>query len=100
MQDVALLAVGVVQQREARRAVRVVFDGRDLRRNALLFAAEIDRAILLLVPAAAMPDGDFAVRVASAGALLRFDQRLFRRLLGDLALIEHGQEAPRRLCTD
>ena len=96
MQDVALLAVRVVQEREARRAVRVVLDGRNLRRNALLLAAKIDRAVLLLVAAAAMPDGDLAVRVASARALLRLDERLLRRLLGDLALIEHGQEAPRR----
>ena len=43
LQDVALLAVGVVQQRDARRAVRIVFDGRNLRRNSVLVAAEIDR---------------------------------------------------------
>ncbi len=42
VQDVALLAVGIVQQRDARRAVRVVLDGRDLRRDAVLVAAEID----------------------------------------------------------
>src|ERR1700722_3819912 len=42
-----------------------------------------------------MPDGDLAVRVASARAFLRLDERLLRRLLRDLALIEHGQEAPR-----
>src|SRR6476646_6119735 len=34
--DVALLAVGVVQQRDARGAVRVVLDVRDLGRNAVL----------------------------------------------------------------
>ena len=96
MQDVALLAVGIVQQRQTRRTVRIILDGRDARRNSLLLAPEIDRAVLLLVPAAAMPDRDFAVGVASARALLRLDQRLLRRLLGDLALIEHGHEAPRR----
>jgi len=57
-------------------------------------AAKIDHAVLLLVPAAAVPDGDLAVRVAPARALLRLDKRLFRRLLGDLALVEHGQKAP------
>src|SRR6185369_15154210 len=34
--DVALLAVGVVQQRDARGAVRVVLDVGDLRRHAVL----------------------------------------------------------------
>src|SRR3954454_15876648 len=34
-QDVALLAVGVMQQRDVRRAVRVVLDRRDLRGHAV-----------------------------------------------------------------
>src|ERR1700730_9037651 len=95
MQDVALLAVGVMQERQTRRAVRVIFNCRNLRRNAFLLTAEIDCAVLLLVTAAAMPDGDLTMRVASARALLRLDERFFRRLLGDFALIEHGHEAPR-----
>src|SRR5258707_15470052 len=95
MQKVALLAVSVMQERQPGRAVRVVFNRRDLRRNALFLTAEIDGAVLLLVAAAAMPDGDLAMGVASARALLRLDQRFFRRLLGDFALVEHGHEAPR-----
>src|SRR5882724_10550417 len=95
MQNVAFLAVRVVQERQTGRAVRVVFNGRNLRRNPLLLTPEIDGAVLLLVAAAAMPDGDLAMRVASARALLRLDQRFFRRLLGDFALVEHGHEAPR-----
>src|SRR5882762_4841336 len=95
MQDVALLAVGIVQQRQARRAVRIVFDGRNPRRDSFFLTAEINRAVLFLVSAAAMPDRDFAMGVASAGAFLRLDQGLLRRLLGDLALVEHGHEAPR-----
>ena len=45
LQDVALLAVRVVQQRQTRRAVRVVLDGRYLGRDAGLVAPEIDAAI-------------------------------------------------------
>ena len=44
---------------------------------------------------AAMVCGDFAVRVASAGALARFGERFFRRMLGDLALIEECQQSRR-----
>src|ERR1700677_1306077 len=95
MQDVTLLAIGVVQKRQTRRAVRVIFNRSHARRNSLLLAAEIDGAILLLVSAAAVPHGDFAMRVAPASAILHRDQRFLRRLLGDLALIEHGQEAAR-----
>ncbi len=96
LQDVALLAVGIMQQRDARRAVRVVFDRGHLGRDSRLVPAEVDRPVALGVATAAMPRRDFSVGIAAAGALLRFRQGLFRRLLGDLALIEHGQEAPRR----
>ena len=41
-EDVALLAVAVVQQRDVRRAVRVVLDRGDLRRHAVLAALEVD----------------------------------------------------------
>ena len=48
--NVALLAVGVVQQRDPRRAVRIVFDRRHLGRNARLVALEIDLPVGLLAP--------------------------------------------------
>ena len=40
--DVALLAIRIIQQRNARRTVRIVFDRRDYGRNAELVALEID----------------------------------------------------------
>src|SRR5258708_30678385 len=46
---------------------RVVLDGSDLGRHAILVAPEIDHAVLLLVAAAAVPDDDFALVVASSG---------------------------------
>ena len=61
--DVALLAVGVVQQRDARGAVRVVLDVRDLGRHAVLVVAtEVDDAVGALVAAALVPGRDPAVR--------------------------------------
>src|SRR5262249_61933511 len=69
-EDVALLAVRVVQEREAGRAVRVVLDGRHLGRDVRLVAAEIHEAVAALVAAAPEPDGRVALAVASARALL------------------------------
>src|SRR3954464_13183035 len=83
--DVALLAVGVVQQRDARGAVGVVLDVRDLRRHAVLVVAtEIDDAVGALVTAALVPDGDAAVNVATALAVQRLDERLLRLGARDL----------------
>ena len=42
-EDVALLAVLVVQEGDPSVAVRVVLDVGDLRRNAVLVATEVDR---------------------------------------------------------
>ena len=49
--DVALLAIRIVQQRDARRTVRIVFDRGDFRRNAEFVALEIDDPVSLLVAA-------------------------------------------------
>src|SRR5262249_47923175 len=46
--DVAFLAIQVVQQGDARRTVRVILNREDIRRDAKLVALEIDQAILLL----------------------------------------------------
>jgi len=63
-QDVALLAVDVVQERDARRAVRIVLDRRDLGGHAHLVAAEVDEPEAPLVAAAAEAAGDAAKVVA------------------------------------
>src|SRR6266849_6805986 len=82
--DVALLAVLVVQESDARRTNRIVLDPRHHGRDADLFAPEIDVAEHPLGPAAPMPDGDPPVHVAAAAPLLRAEQALLRRLLRDL----------------
>ena len=65
-EDVALLAVDVVEQREPRRAVRIVLDRRHPRRHVVLVATEIDDTIAPLVAAAAMARGDATAVVAAA----------------------------------
>src|ERR1700733_14416564 len=85
-----------MQKRQVRAAVRVVLDGRHGSRYAILVATKIYFAVLLLVTAAAMPPDDFALVVTSAGALFRLQQGLFRRLLGDMALVQDGHKPPRR----
>src|SRR5207302_4902034 len=53
--DVALLAVEVVEQRDAGVAVGVVLDGGHLGRHAVLAALEVDDAVTLLVAATSVP---------------------------------------------
>ena len=67
-EDVALLAVDVVEEGDARGAVGIVFDRGDLGGNADLLAAKVDDAVALLVTAAAEAAGDAPVVVAPAGA--------------------------------
>ena len=89
LQDVALLAVGVGQQRDPRRAVRVVLDRRHLRRNVELVPLEVDDAVHPLVAAAAPPRRQVPGVVAAAGAAHRLDQRLVRLLGRDLVEDRH-----------
>src|SRR4051812_15249961 len=83
-EDVGLLAVHVVEQRDARRAVRVVLDRGHLRRDPVLAALEVDDPVAALVAAALVARGDPAVDVPAAGLLQRRGQRLLRLRLRDL----------------
>jgi hypothetical protein len=68
--DVALLAVGIVKQSDAGRAVRIVFDRRHLGRDTELVPLVVDLAIAPLGAAAAKPNRDLSCAVAPADALL------------------------------
>src|SRR5439155_1404102 len=94
MNDVALLAIGIVQQRQVRAAIRVVLDGRHFRGHADFVATEVHLAVLFLVPAAAVPDHHFTLVVAPARTLFRLEQRLLRLLLGDVTLFHDGDKPP------
>src|SRR5262249_18877892 len=80
----ALLAVQVVQQRDARRAVRVILDGEDLGRHAWLVALEVNDAITPLDAAAPMARGDAALIVAPSLRDLLLDQRALGLAARDL----------------
>jgi hypothetical protein len=96
-EDVALLAVGVVQQRDAGGAVRVVLDVRDLGRHAVLVdPLEVDQPVLPLVAAALVPRGDAAVDVAATLLGQRDQQRLLRRRPGDLGEVGDAGAATAR----
>src|SRR2546430_2694405 len=123
-QDVALLAVRVVQQRDARRPVRVVLDRRHLGGDAELLPPEVDPPIAALVPPAlprpprggdatlpprevdppiaalvppALPPvGDVALVVAAARASQRLEQRLFGLALRDVGEVGDRAEARAR----
>ena len=92
-EDVRLRAVGVVEQRDARRPVRVVLDRGDLRRHAVLEALEVDDAVAALVAAALVARRDPAVVVAAALLRDRLEQALLRLRLRDLLERRDGHEA-------
>ena len=93
-QDVALLAVEVVEQGDAGIAVGVVLDGGHLGRHPVLVPLEVDDPVLLLVAAAAVAGGLAAVAVAPAGGRLGGQQGLLRAVPGDLGEVRDGLEAP------
>src|SRR5580693_3617488 len=96
-QDVALLAVHVMEQRDARGPVRVVLDVRDLGRDAVLVVpAEVDQPVGTLVAAALVPCGDPPVHVPAAFAVQRANQRLLRLAPGDLGEVGAAGAAPAR----
>src|SRR5438552_750020 len=93
MQNVALLAVRVVQQRDARRTVGIVLNRRHCGRNAGLIALEIDHAVRLLVASADESRSHPPVAVAAAGPLLGLEQRLLGPLFGNVLARDDGLEA-------
>src|SRR2546426_3857829 len=74
LQDVALLSVGVREQRDAAGPVRVVLDGRHAGRNAELVPPEVDPAVAALVPAAPPARRDVPLVVAPARLRERLHQ--------------------------
>src|SRR5262249_32264934 len=91
--DVPLLAVGVVEERDARGAVRIVLDAANDRRHAVLVALEVDQPVPALVAAATVICGDAPGVAAAAGLLEWREQRALRRGLRDLGEVVAGLEA-------
>ena len=82
--DVALFAVFILDESDECAAVGIVLKAQDGCEHIHLVALEVDDAVLLLVAAAVMADGDAAVAVA-AGMLL---QRLEQAALGLSLLVD------------
>ena len=83
-EDVALLAVCVVQERNACAAVRIVLDRRDAGGDSVLRAFEVDDAIEPLVTAAAMAHSQFSLLVAPARLCQANGEGLLRLVRCDL----------------
>ena len=83
-EDVALLAVCVVQQRDACTAVRIVLDRRHTGGDPVLHALEINDAVETLVSAAAMAYGQLPLLVAAARLREADSQGLLRLVRRDL----------------
>src|SRR5262245_17963119 len=96
MQDIALLPILVLHERDARAAVGIVLDLLHDRLHPEAIALEVDDAVLALVTAAAAAHRDVPVVVPAP----RLDERLGERLLGraprDLRKIRDRSE-PRAL---
>src|SRR5213075_3268382 len=75
-ENIGLLAAVIGDERDERRAVRVIFQPLDRRRNVPRAALEIDVAILLLVAAGDPARGHVTLVVAAAGLALALGQRL------------------------
>ena len=93
VQDVALLAVDVVQKGDAGRAVGVVLNGSDLGGHAVLVALEVDDAVTTLGAAALVTRGDAPVVVAAALLVQRRKQGLLRLVRRDLGEVRDRLEA-------
>src|SRR5689334_635272 len=92
-EDVALLTVGVVEERDARRPVRIVLDRRDGRGHAVLVALEVDDPVEALVAATAVAGRDAAEVVPSARLVERRRERGLGRRLRDLGEVVAALEA-------
>src|SRR6478609_7961390 len=93
-EDVALLAVEVVQERDARGAVGVVLDVSDLGVDAVLVVAtEVDDTVLTLVATADVTRGDASLVVAATRLGERAEERLLGRRSGDLGEVGHRRAA-------
>src|SRR5690606_2813014 len=96
--NITPLAVGIKYQSDIRRAVGIVLDPLDARRDAVLVALEVDDAVTPLVAAADMPGRDTTLVVATAGLGERLKQRRVRLTLPQIRVLNLNDEASSRRC--
>src|SRR5262245_430404 len=75
-----MLTIGIAEQRNESRPIRVVLNRLDFGGNADLVSLEIDDAVMAFVSSSAMPHRQLPVVVPPINAVLRLEQRLKRRI--------------------
>src|ERR1022692_1717004 len=91
--DVALEAVGIVNQRKVGRAIRIVFQSGDRAGNAVVIASKIDQTQTTLMPTAAMARGHPAVVVTTTRMGQRREQTFLRLFFGERGKVGYLHEA-------
>ena len=79
--DVATLAIGILQQCDVRRAVRIVFQALNDRRDTIFGPLEVDYTVVLLVTTTNVTSGNAASIVTATRLTLSFYQRLRKHAL-------------------
>ncbi len=87
-EDVATLAVRILDQRDVARAVRIVLNALDNTGDAVLVALEVDDAVLLTRTTTDVAGGDAAGVVASTRLVLVPGQRQVRTALVQVRAID------------
>src|SRR5690606_25788363 len=95
-EDVATLAIGVLDQRDVRGAVRIVLERLDDAGDTVLVALEIDDAVLLARTTALVAGGYAAGVVARTGLALRHGQRSVRIALVQVRAVDLDDETRTR----
>jgi hypothetical protein len=94
-QDVALLAILVLNQGDEGGTVGVVLEGEHGGGHVNLVTLKVDDTVLLLVAAALVAHGDSAIAVAARMLLELFQQALFRLDPAQTAIVGHRHLAAR-----
>jgi hypothetical protein len=76
--NITTLTIGVLDQRNVRRAVRIVFQALNCRRNTIFDPLKVDYAVVLLVATTNVAGSDATKMVATTRFTQCFQQRLVR----------------------
>ena len=97
--DVALLAICVMQKCDTRSAVRVVLNVSDLCWHAIfVITTEVDETVGALMSATLVTNGDATGRVTTTLGVDRTDERLLRGGASDLNEVRNARATTARSC--
>ena len=97
-EDIALFAIGIADERNAARAIRIVFDRNDATRNTNLVTTEVDQTIALFVTTTVMTTRD-ATHVIAATRFRQFHhETAFRRLRSHIFSAQDRHETTTSRC--